>query len=92
MEHEFTKLSPNGVRSVKGFEVEHGFANGVTYRNGALKVFLDSEWLHDPSGIVLYLKSPNNCGLAGLEPTVLNEVVVDIARALQWMGYKVEFG
>ena len=84
MGSEFQKTGVNTAASTQGFTVEVKFAGGVEYRDSVGTVSIDTEWLVNPSRILIYRKRSDET-----DPR-LNEVYSNAQRALEFLGYRVE--
>jgi hypothetical protein len=85
---EFHKLGPNSAASVKGFRVALDLLGGVRYSDAIGTVKVDSELLDTPPSysIALY----QNCvGLDDMPTSRAEEILGNMARALEYLGYKV---
>ena len=87
---EFERVSSGIVRSRNGFTVTTRLQGGVIYEDGAQNCFVDSEWMGKENGIILYLTSPSNEGLTGLNAEQAARVISNISRALEYQTYAVE--
>ena len=87
---EFQKTGPNTVASIQGFTVEVKFAGGVLYRHNDTEVIIDSEWLANPPGIILYERSPGNKGMDNMDQAQVARIFSNVARALKYLGHRVE--
>jgi hypothetical protein len=92
MSEEFEKTGPNIVTSSKGFTVEVSVAGGVLYRDANGENYISSEWLLKPPGvgIILYKGSPGNKGFDKMEQSRIDSIFSNVARALEYLGYRVE--
>ena len=89
MNQEFTKTDKIIVSS-KGFTVEVKIAGGILYRDSTGEFEMDSEWLVKPAGIILYKGSRGNKGFEKIEQSRADAIFSDVARALEFMGYKAQ--
>jgi hypothetical protein len=78
------------ITSSKGFAVEVKIAGGVLYRDSTGEFKIDSEWLVKPPGIILYKGSRGNKGFEKIEQSRVDAIFSDVARALEFMGYKAQ--
>jgi hypothetical protein len=85
---EFQKLGPNSVNSVKGFTVVLDLLGGVKYSDATGTTNVDSELLIIPPkyGIALYTQS---VGLENMPTSRAEEILSNITRALEYLGYGV---
>ena len=92
MSEEFQKTGTNTVTSSKGFTVEVSVAGGVLYRDASGERYISSEWLVKPPGlgIILYKGSRGNKGFDKMEQSRIDSIFSKVARALQYLGYRVE--
>jgi hypothetical protein len=81
----FQNSGVNIATSSAGYTVEVAPARGVHYSDSIGSVHIHSEWLGRPSGIMLYPPTPD-----GLTQARISEVLSNAARALQFMGHRVE--
>src|SRR5262249_5950440 len=88
---EFHKLGPNSVNSVKGFTVVLDLLGGVKYSDTTGTTKIDSELLDTPPkyGVALYTKS---VGLDDMSTSRAEEIISNITRALDYLGYGVVTG
>ena len=84
MSAEFQKIGANTAASTKGFTVEVKFAGGVEYHDSVGNVSIDTEWLVNPPGILIYRKRSDE-----INPR-LREVYSNAQRALEFLGHRVE--
>ena len=80
------------MTSSKGFAIEVKPAGGVLYRDADGEKHISSEWLVKPPGlgIILYKGSRGCKGFEKMEQSRVDAIFSDIARALEFMDYKVE--
>ena len=85
---EFQKLGPNSAKSAKGFTVIFRPTGGVEYSDASGTIHVDSELLVKPSlGILLY---PQSKGFRGVTGSRVEEVLANIAGALEYLANRVE--
>lgn len=89
---EFKKTGANTVTSSNGFTVKAKLTGGVVYRDTQGETYISSEWLVESPdlGIILYKGDPGNKGFDGMEPTRIDSIFSDVARALEYLGYRVQ--
>lgn len=90
MSDEFTKTGINTVISSKGFAVQVKPMGGLLYRESNSEIEIDSEWLVRPPGIILYKGSHGNKGFDKMEQSRIDSIFFDVARALEYLGHRVE--
>src|SRR5262249_1416943 len=88
MSEEFPNLGPNTVRSVKGFTVALDLLGGVKYSDATGTTNVDTDSLITPPkyGVVLYTTS---VGLANMPTARAEEIISNIMRAVEYLGYEV---
>jgi hypothetical protein len=88
MSEEFHKLGPNRVSSAKGFTVVLDLLGGVKYSDATGTTNVDSELLKTPPSysIALYTQ---NLGLENMPTARAEEILSNITRALDYLGYGV---
>ena len=87
MNSEFQKIGPNIARSGKGFTVTWRPSGGVDYADAKGTVRVDSELLVKPSRVLVY---PRSGGLKAMTDDRAEEVLMDVIRALEYLGHEVE--
>jgi hypothetical protein len=89
---EFKRNGANSVTSSNGFTVEVNLSGGVVYRGAGGENYIRSEWLVDPPalGIILYKGDPGNKGFDKADQSRVDALFSDVARALEFLGYKVQ--
>ena len=85
MSEKFKRVGVNIAVSSKGFTVQVKPMGGVLYRKADNEIEIDSEWLVKPPRILLY-----KAGFDQLEPSRVDSMFSDVARALEYLGHKVE--
>ena len=87
MSAEFRTIGPNSVASNKGFTVTWRPSGGVDYTDASGTLRIDSEVLVKPTRIVVY---PKSGGLRTMDDARAEEILKDVIRAVEYLGYKVE--
>ena len=88
---EFTKVHLHCATSAKGFRVEIDSEGWKVHHSDSTgRVSFDCEWITKPDGIVLFLDSPGNAGVAELEKSHAYKVIREIAAALRFLGFRTE--
>ena len=77
--------TPLGVVSSNGFSVEFRGSPGITYIKGGNTIRVDSEYITKPLGVLLYKSTKKN-----IDADYNDAMFVDIAKALDFLGYYVE--
>jgi hypothetical protein len=90
MNTEFSKIEPNTAASANGFTVEAKFAGGVHYHDDKIDLHIDSEWLMNPFGILLYKSQFSVNKLSNLPQTRIDEIFSNVIRGLEFLGHRVE--
>jgi len=83
--YQFQKVGPNKVSSPAGFAVEAPIGGGVFYEDASGPLEIDSEWLANPPGMILYAKHRDPLQQARLEKALRK-----IVDALEFLGHRVE--
>ncbi len=90
----FSNPRPNVYKSSKGFSLEVLGRTGIHYEEGPRQMFIDSEVLAGPSGIVIYRQSikgwnpPHNAEEITLAKR--EEIIENIRKAFQFQGFDIQ--
>ncbi|MES2997498.1 MAG: Imm74 family immunity protein [Verrucomicrobiota bacterium] len=90
----FTTPRPNIYESTDGFSVEVLGRTGLTYREGNHEMFIDSEVLAGPAGIVVYRDTisrwqpPHDGELINDE--ICMRILENIKDAFRFQGFEIE--
>jgi hypothetical protein len=87
MDEKFQKIGPNNIKSETGFTVTWRSPGSVDYTDGSNKLRVDAEVLVEPARILLYKESVD---LQAMTSSHANEIITNIAQALEFLGYRVE--
>jgi len=90
----FSTPRPNLYESSEGFSVEVRGRTGIIYREGEREMFIDSEVLTGPSGMMIYKdtinqwEAPNDrVVLSDLEK---NRILQNVQDAFRFQGFEID--
>jgi hypothetical protein len=90
----FKFIGPNIVESSAGFSVEVLGRTGLSYREGQRKMFVDSEVVMGPSGMLIYGTSivrwdpPHDS--EPLEKADRERILANIREAFRFQGFEID--
>jgi len=90
----FTTPRPNLYESSDGFSVEVLGQTGLTYSEGIREMFVDSEVLAGPAGMVLYRstirqwEAPHDA--EGISDAAKERILQNIREAFRFQGFEIE--
>ncbi len=92
----FSKPRNNVVESDEGFSVEVLGRTGINYTEGSKTMFIDSEVLMGPSGMVVYKDSIKNWqkpydNSELIDVKKRDEIMENIRQAFLFQGFEIEF-
>jgi hypothetical protein len=90
----YANKQPGIIECNEGFSVQLAGREGLLYQEGERQLFVRSELLMSPSGLVMYTNSINAWEPPfhhdEIDAPKKEQIINNIVRAFRWTGYEIE--